>query len=270
MNSGIQDFDVKYFVKLRSSLDGQQTFLTWSGSIYAFIPGERRKKLFNMVGMNVSRCIPVDEESWDFTSRELTYYLDPETGEILHQWDNPWTGETLTVVHVANNPVQGYLKGKFPAEVNDDLTTFWFDLFPTYPNPLATDPQFAAYSPQKTYQAAELFKLMVPTADLQNPDLNSVSQLFLSWDRIGPWVPWMKMGNQQGQLIYSGRGRKVSDFTQLPPLLQDEINRRIPVYKNAPQVSVDEAEDMTSWTYFKKHFQAYLSGERFPIAEMPE
>jgi hypothetical protein len=267
MSRSIQEFDIKYFIKLRSSLDGQQSFLTWSGSIYAWIPGERRKKLFNMLGMSVSRCIPVDGESWDFTSRELTYYLDPETGKILNRWENPWTGETLTVVHVANNPVQGRLKGQFPAEVNDDMTTFWFDLFPHYPNPLADDPKFAQYSPQEIYQATELFKLTVPTEDLQNPDLNSVSKLFLSWDRIGPWLPWMKMGDRPGQLIYSGRGVKVNDFTELPELLQNEINTRVPVYKNAPQPPLDEEADMTSWTYFKKHFQAYLSGERFPIVE---
>lgn len=30
------------------------------------------------------------------TSRELTYYLDPQTHEKLVQWENPWTGEKLS------------------------------------------------------------------------------------------------------------------------------------------------------------------------------
>lgn len=267
MVHAIQEFDAKYFVKIRSSLDGQQSYLTWWGSIYAFIPGEQKKRLFKMVGMNVSRCIAVDETSWDFTSRELTYYLDPNTEEILHQWENPWTGEVLPVVHVANNSVQSQLKGSFLAQVNGDMTTFWFDLFPNYPNPLAEEARFAAYSPQATYQAVELFKLTVPTEELHNPELNSVSKLFLSWDRIGPWVPWMKMGDRPGQLIYSGRGVKVNDFTDLPQLLQDEINSRIPVYRNAPKPPLNEDDDVTSWTYFQRHFDAYIAGERFPIPE---
>ncbi len=270
MINAVREFDVKDFVKVRSSLDGQPSYLTWSGSIYAFIPGEGRKLLFKMVGMNVSRCIAADENSWDFTSRELTYYLDPNTGEILDKWENPWTGEELTVVHVANNPVQGHLKGSFPAHVHDDITTFWFDLFPIYPNPLAADARFMEYSPQPTYQAVELFKLAVPTEDLSNPEINSVTKLFLSWDRIGPWVPWMKMGDRAGHLIYSGTGVKVKDFTELPQLLQDEINTRIPVYKNAPVPPLDEEADITSWTYFQKHFDAYLAGERFPLPEPEE
>jgi hypothetical protein len=144
-----------------------------------------------------------------------------------------------------------------------------FDLFPTYPNPLAKDKRFLDYSPNGTYQAAELFKLTVPLVDLLNPDIKSVTEMHLSWDRIGPWLPWMKMGNRPGHLIYSAYGSKVRGFTDLPQLLQDEINTRIPVYKNAPKTSLDK-EDMTSWTYFKQNFEAYLSGETFPIPEPDE
>ncbi|MEC4814633.1 MAG: DUF1838 domain-containing protein [Scytonema sp. PMC 1069.18] len=267
MVAEIKEFDTQHWVKTRSSLEvSASTFLSWKGKIYAFIPGEKKKLLFNMVGMSVSRCIPTEEGSWDFTSRELTYYLNPETDEILHKWDNPWTGETVSVMHVANNPVNGHFKGKFPAPVEGESTTFVFDIFPTYPNPLAEDPKFAPYSPQPIYQAAELFKITVPTADLINSELPSVTQLKLSWDRIGQWLPWMKMGDRSGQLIYSAYGSKVNGLSELPQLLQDEINTRVPLYKNAPKSFLD-GEDMTSWLYFQKHFDAYLAGERFPLPE---
>ncbi|MBO3461257.1 DUF1838 domain-containing protein [Aetokthonos hydrillicola Thurmond2011] len=267
MVAQIQEFDAKHWVKTRSSLDPtQSTFLTWTGSIYAFIPGEKKKILFKILGMSVSRCILVKEDEWDFTSRELTYYLDPNTGQILHRWENPWIGETVPVMHVANNPVQGHFKGKFPAPVEGERTTFVFDIFPTYPNPLAEDPKFAQYSPQPIYQAAELFKLTVPTADLLNPEVLSVSQLQLTWDRIGSWLPWMKMGSTQGHLIYSAYGCKVNGFSELPQLFQDEINNRIPLYRNAPESLLD-LEDMTSWLYFQNNFEAYLAGHTFPLEE---
>jgi hypothetical protein len=270
MVAEIQEFDASHWVKTRSSLDPtQSTFLTWTGSIFAFIPGEKRKLLFKILGMSVSRCILTQEGNWDFTSRELTYYLDPQTSQVLHKWENPWTGETVSVMHVANNPVQGNFKGQFSAPVEGESTTFVFDIFPTYPNPLADNPKFAPYSPQPIYQAAELFKLTVPTADLLNPEQASVSQLRLSWDRIGPWLPWMKMGANPGHLIYSAYGSKANSFTDLPQLFQDEINNRIPLYKNAPQSLLD-VEDMTSWLYFQKHFDAYLAGEIFPLPEAEE
>lgn len=261
-----QEFDARDWVKVRSSLDGSSTFLTWAGSIYAFVPGEKKKHLFKIVGMSVSRCIATQENSWDFTSRELTYYLDTATGEIIHRWENPWTGELLPVVHVANNPVQGHFKRSIPAQVDGDISTFVFDLFPTYPNLLAEDKEFTDYSPNPIYQAAELFKLTVPTDELLNPETISVSKMNISWDRIGPWLPWMKMGDRAGNLIYSACGSKVNSFTELPQLLQDEINTRIPLYKDAPRAKLDQ-EDMTSWLYFKKNYKAYLSGDTFPVPE---
>lgn len=259
-----QLLDAQFWVKVRSSLDPlRSTFLVWTGSIYAFVPNEKRKCLFKMVGMSVSRCLPVTDNHWAFTSRELTYYLDPETGKKLQTWENPWTGEVLPVIHVANNPVQGNFKGQFPAQVGNETTTFTFDIFPAYPNPLA-DPKFAEYSPSADYQAAELFKFAVPTSELFNDNLLSVSKLWLGWDRIGPWVPWMKMGDRAGHLIYSASGYKVDDFEHLPQLLQDEITTRMPLYRQAPETRLD-GKDMTSWLYFQEHFDAYLAGETFPI-----
>jgi len=60
MINTVKEFDTKEWVKVRSSLDGNQTFLTWTGSIYSFVPHEKKKRLFNIVGMSVSRCIAND------------------------------------------------------------------------------------------------------------------------------------------------------------------------------------------------------------------
>ena len=262
-----EKLEARDWVKVRASTDGEQSFLTWAGSVYSVVPGERKQHLFQIVGMSAARCIANPEGGWDFTSRELTFYLDPDTGEILRKWKNPWTQEVLPVVHVANNGVQGLFKRPFPAIVEGETTAFVFDLFSYYPNPLADDRRFAPYSPQPIYQATELFKLTVPTAELRNEEITSVSKVMLAWDRIGPWVPWMKMGDRPGYLVYSAWGGKVAGFSDLPQLLQDEINTRVPLYKNAPQSRL-EIDDMTSWNYFKKHFDAYLRGDIFPLREL--
>ena len=106
--------------------------------------------------------------------------------------------------------------------------------------------------------------MSVPTADLQNPETTSVSKVMLAWDRVGPWLPWMKMGDRLGHLIYSAWGGKVSSLTELPLLIQNEINTRVPLFKNAAKSLLDQ-ENMNSWIYFKQNFDAYLKGEKFPI-----
>lgn len=263
----IKQFEARDWVKVRNSVEGKRVFLTWSGAVYALLPNEPKIHLFNIAGMNVSRCFLNPDGGWQFTSRELTYYLAPDAEDILHQWKNPWTDEVLPVMHVANNPVQGKpFKGQYPAKVEGDFTTFSFDLFSNYPNPLAGEDRFLPYSPNPIYQSTELFKLTVPTQDLLDPDVTSVSSVILGWDRIGPWVPWMKMGTQPGQLIYSASGVKVTTVESLPQLLQAQINTRLPAYRNAPTQYID-GENMTSWRYFKQHFEDYLAKKEFPIPD---
>ena len=48
-----------------------------------------------------------DEKGAGFklVSREILLYKDPVTDEVLATWENPWTGETVDVLHVANDPV---------------------------------------------------------------------------------------------------------------------------------------------------------------------
>lgn len=259
-----QTFSPTQWVKVRASTDGEQAFMVWHGSVYGMVPGEPKVHLFQIVGMSVARCLENPEGGWDFTSRELTYYLDPQSQEILHQWQNPWTSETVTVMHVANSPVQGYFNRPFPAQVLGETTTFAFDLFPSYANPLAADPRFTAYSPNPLYQAAELFKMTVSTNELLDPECPSVSNLVLAWSRIGPWLPWMKMGNHPGQMIYSASGCKVTGFQDLPQLLRQQIETRVPLFRFAPRQKLEQ-EDMTSWLYFTQNYEAYLRAEVFPL-----
>jgi len=259
-----REFSPTQFAKTRCTTNGTPSFWTWSGYLYFFMPNEPSRKLFQIVGMNVARCIDKGDGLWDFTSREVILYLDPETREIIRHWQNPWTGEMLPVVHVANSPIQGTFRHNIPAEVEGDTATFIFDLFAQYPNPLADDPKFAEYCDRPIYNAVELFKLSVPVADLEDPTTTMVSKLVMSWDRVGPWLPWMKMGQREGNLIYSASGKKVKDFNELPLVLKREIETRIPLFRDAPSEKTEGAE-MTSWQYFKQHFDAYLQGVTFPI-----
>jgi hypothetical protein len=77
----------------------------------------------------------------------------------------------------------------------------------------------------------------------------------------------MKMGDRVGQLIYSASGCKVAGFEELPDLLQKQIKTRIPAYRHAPEGHID-SENITSWRYFKRHFDAYLAGKEFPLPDV--
>ena len=89
--------------------DGEPAVYYWSGHAYSRVRGERDRHLFNLEGMNIRQCVSVTDPErgtgYRQVSREIMLYTDPETGEVLREWENPWTGETNTVMHVANDPV---------------------------------------------------------------------------------------------------------------------------------------------------------------------
>ncbi|MBD2468915.1 DUF1838 domain-containing protein [Nostoc sp. FACHB-145] len=264
-HSETQTVDIQELVRTRCATDRRNTYLEWSGSVYAFVPQEQQRKLFNIIGMNVARCFQNQQGQWLLTSRELQYYLDPQTNQVLNRWQNPWTGEVVPVVHVANNPVQNNLgKRRFPAFAAGKNLILTLDVPLTYPNVLASDPKFQDYSPEPLYQAGEFFKFVIPKARLkQVPTVLNVSG---TWNRIGSWLPWMKMKGKPGQLVYSASIRKLQRFEELSPLLQQEITSRVPVYRTAPTCYL-AASSKTSWTYFREYFDNYLAGHQFPIPE---
>ena len=92
-----------------STEDNVPALYRWSGRAYARVPGEADKRVFNLEGMNVRQCVTLNDpekgKGYRLVSKEIMLYLDPETNEVLREWQNPWSGETVEVMHVHNDPV---------------------------------------------------------------------------------------------------------------------------------------------------------------------
>ena len=185
-------FTTEEFLRARCALSKDiDTFTYWSGTGYSSVPQEKQQVLFGVVGVNIARCYKIPQlGGWVLTSRELEYYTDVQTGEPLYQWTNPWTNETVTVVHVANNPVQFPL-GNFSVPGTDwnGVVDFPQTVPNFYPNPLANDPRFADYSPQAMYQSTESFNFWVPLSELVNSSSVDAEGLRFGWVRTSLWLP---------------------------------------------------------------------------------
>lgn len=266
VSPNLQTLGVPELVRTRCSTNGTNVYIEWTGSVYAFVPQEKQQKLFNIIGMNVARCLQNRQGQWALTSRELTFYLNPQTNQLLDRWKNPWTGEVVPVVHIANNPVQITFEGKFPVVVAGSNVIFSLDVPLTYPNVLARERKFRDYSPEPLFQAGEFFKFTVPVREVTNPSLATAPHVSGSWTRIAPWLPWMKMKGKPGQLVYSATFYKLPRFEELSPFLQQKITSRLPVYREAPRCFL-AIDNQTSWTYFRQHFAEYIAGAKFPLPE---
>jgi hypothetical protein len=247
--------NLRAFMKARASLDGADTVTWFAGNAYAWVPdGPQPRPLFGFEGYNVARAVEV-EGGYDLLTREAAFYLDPATSDVLEKWANPFTAETVEVVHVWNDPVNFQFRadgprGPFraPATQIGDQICFHSDVLLAYPSPLPRA-QFPENSQSDLYQAAVLFNFYCPRAELLDSSLASAPAL-ISWTRIAPWLPFMRMADRPGQLVYHCRGAKLASFEELPARIKDQIERNGTQFKSAPREFTQPNE--TSWTYFKK------------------
>lgn len=249
--------------KVQCSLtDGEAVTYYWHGRMYSRVPGERDRLLFNVEGMNVRRCStvtdPVKGAGYKLVSREILLYLDPATGEVVRRWSNPWTGEEVEVMHIANDPVNSTSwpvgrDGKpvtwtGSTEGNRWWQTITVPLF--YTNPLAGDYQKYVGG---FYHATEMFNFMGDLDDLLDPT-RPTAEVRVGWVRLADWLPWMQMSGRAGEVYYHTAGVKLASWDELPDVLKKEIDASYPEYRDAPPAD-DPRPNETSWTYFRKKVQ---------------
>lgn len=255
------------FVRIRCGRDGETYYLEATGSMYAHpLDQDPPLHLFNFVGVDISRCLqdPTTGQ-WTLVSRKFSLYLDPKNGEVLKQWHNPWTGETLTVIHRSYDYQEFQIPPQVPANIGPLTTAVSLDLNLKLPNPLASKPKFKDYSPEPYVQSADSYKFLFPTRFLQE-DLSADDHgaVALSYYRTGPWEPWMKMKGKPGFLVLNYTGVKTDAFAQLSPVLQNQIETRMPLYREAPPDRLQRSI-ATSWSRFEEEFAAYQQGQEFPL-----
>ena len=252
-----------------STEDGVEKTYAWQGRAYARRQGERDKLLFGLLGMNVRQCATATndkgEEGYRLISREIMLYLDPASGEVLRDWKNPYTGETVEVIHVANDPVNqppsyGYARdgsvAKLPISMAGDYWQMSAEIPLFYHNVLAGNYQKYVGG---TYHATEMFNFYGMRDALLDEDSTYLNP-GVSWVRISQWLPWMEMNGREGIMYFNAQGAKLDSWNDLPELLKEEIAAHYPEYRHAPPLD-DDRPNETSWTFFKKVFDERDSQE---------
>ena len=250
--------------------DGKPAVYHWAGNIYSRVTGEPDRLLFKGEGMNIRTCVTVDDpkrgKGWRLISREIMLYIDPKTGEVVRKWTNPWTGETVDVMHIANDPVNQ--RPLFPYAA--DGTPFKFAgrregrwIFAPFEAPLfyhnVLGGEYQDYIGGK-YHAMEIFDFAYDAEEMLNTK-NPTAYPIVSWVRISDWMPWMKMRGRQGQMVVNAMGNKLKSFDELPKVLKDEIALNYPIYTSPPPLD-DQRPNETTWTVFKKWIAEKEGGKK--------
>ncbi len=243
------------FARLDMDVDPAKEKVGWlKGTVYGVRDNEPVRSLFINEGFSVVRSKRLPDGSWRRMLREIVFYRDIETGEILKTWKNPYTKETVEVVPIHNDPFNYTISEFYPeppsygglntvkpprkpfllnwSEGPNDTLILQTDIHLYYPSALRPD-AWPRESPGPFSRVSELFLYVVKRGDVENPHLTSLP-LVGSWSRITPWLPWMLMGGAPGNINYFNTFSTVSGIEALPSDLVAAAREVSPKFLSAP------------------------------------
>ncbi len=257
------------YARMVGDLDfGQQKFGWFKGDVLGVKPGERVRKLFGFEGFSFARLVKDEDGKYQKLLREVGYYTDLKTGEVLEEYENPYTGETVKVVHIANDPFNSMIapvrvlggpsygglnkakRREIPfllpwQEVSDDKVMVHRDIHLYYPSALQPD-KWPRESSGKMNRVSEMFSFVVNRADLANPELTTIEHAG-SWHRITPWLPWMLMGQAEGHCNYNCVQGAFNDMRMLSPQVRAYAEKHHPKYFEAPTEWIEPSLSSLEW-----------------------
>lgn len=247
-------------LKLQADLSGADTIGGFGGYAWGWVPGEGNHLLFGTYGIGASHIEwDAENEAWNFYHREILYYLDPKTGDIIDSWHNPITDRKVEVLHIINDPVNRIYKAKggrfsppYPYQINGDDLVFQIDVFRASEiNPMKRK-DYPLHAQQDLYQSAELWGIYGRMSEVNDPEVTSASS-HTAWARVGMWLPFMEMGNRPGQMIYHSQSFKMMDgVAGLPAKYREYTEKNYPEYLESPKEWKGLAENENTWSYSKK------------------
>ncbi|MDX2145000.1 MAG: DUF1838 family protein [Rhodospirillaceae bacterium] len=262
--------NVDAYLKLTSNLDMKSTHYGWiDGYVMGVAPGGAVRDICGFRGIGCNRLLPYDGPGYGYRRvlREIVFYTDLKTGEILEEMENPFTGEKVRVVPVANDPFNAVFRDVWPdppsyGGLNQDkreprpFLLNWqliggklvmeLHVHLYYPN--ALDPKvWVRESSGPMNRVSETFNYSLTLADLQNPELTTIESTGV-WGRVTPWLPWMLMGQAEGHCLYNCNFASVKRPEDMPDQrIVEHIAKNYPKFLDAPTTWEEPSLSSLEW-----------------------
>ena len=275
-DSGPEMLDL--YIKMSGDTSGRNYGGWYSGHAFAVRPDKMIQPLCGFTGFGLGSDRRQPDGSYHHLWKEVGYYTDLKTGEVLETWTNPLNGEVCDVMPIHNRSVNltfaptrpdtsamekagvtlmngNFAKADDPARpyglpyavIGDQISVF-ADSVGRVPNQL--DP--AIWKRESTGGAISVGEFFMLTGSLRQALDPSVTRVDAtgSWTRIGPYLPWMLMGASPGHLFYRSATRKVDGPGALPAKLVEYTKARYPAFLEFPDDWSTPIE--SSWEVFKR------------------
>ena len=253
--------NARAYALMQGSLNPDVTSYSWyTGRVSGHRPGEAGRDLMRIIGMGAVRLLPLSgEPGWMMLRKELGFFTDLKTGEVIDRWYNPYLDEEVEVVHLANPAINSAIKpyvreqGLYESVgAPDELKPFvlpWQQvgdraMTEIHAHIRAKNPLDPATWPRESSGAevsiSDSNSFNVALADLQNASLRKIES-FGHWSHSRPWQPWMLMGQAEGHIQYSCFTGSSASLDRMPTQIVALARARFPDFLEAPR-EVSKAE----------------------------
>ncbi len=254
------------------------------GLMFAMIGDQRLQPLFGYCGFGLFEARVEPGGNVRLRGKEVGYFNDPKSGDILEQWDNPWTGERVEVFNFLNDRIRGLLtpemprfdfgdKDDAPTLMNegtaivredgstpfilpwefygDDVLLSW-DYTHRYRNPV-TATGWPTACTGEFINPSEHFTFNTKRSALEDRDVLSAPS-HCGFSRLSPWWPWMRMGQSgvEGALFGRMHSHKQNrGFDEIPPKVRAYTEQHYPQFLE-PADDWDDGHPIGTWEAFSR------------------
>jgi len=265
------------YIKMFGDSSGKPYGGYFSGHAFAWRPGECILPLTGFSGFGLGSDHRQPDGSFHHIWHEVGFYTDLKTGKVLEEWVNPMNGETCEVMPINNRSVNLTFSAHQPdpavlakmnikimnpnfadpdgpgrpyglpyAVIGDQLSIF-ADSVGLVPSVL--DPAiWKKESPGKTINVGEFNMVTGSKNAALDPKVTNVP-VTGSWTRLGPYLPWMLMGQSPGHIFYRSTTKKIAGPWQLPKSLVAYTKEKFPSFLEFPTDFSVPMEN--SWDVYK-------------------
>lgn len=260
--------NAEVLARMNLGIDPGTNYGWFKGRVFAVVgDDEVITPLFDLEGFGANRMEPLGDARFRSLHREVGYYKDLRTGQIMETWKNPMLdGEEVKVSHIHNDPVNAIIGPTIEAKLGEgqvtefplrlpwtfmgDLAMTSFDVNTRWQNVLDPKEWPRESNGSEYVRVSEYLQFVVNRADLDNwRNLTRIPN-HGSWQRLGTWVPWMLMGNKPGHLFYRSHTMALNSTDDLPADIRAYTEKNFPKYLEAPETWVVPNE--TSFEVYKK------------------
>ena len=215
-------------MRMQSTL-GNEDQVPWhyNGTLYFQKGSEQPIPMVKIEGMESYKVIPLDDGSYEILGNMLTFFRDVDSGEMIRDYRNPYTGK---VNKVSPNIRRASLGRGMNISTMGSRPTSFIDQMPD--KPLILDWTFGpktvwlhnqtSYPPGLSPPRVQRMTMFAPLDEFLDPNNLSLSTMFTA-TVLMPWLPWMDMDDVEGHTLWHASGVKLDSIDQLP----EEYSKRM-------------------------------------------